>query len=213
MAKKAEFLRAAMRVRSAIYSGNTITEDTRKQDTAWVKAVRKLCSDYHIRLPIPFKILAVPNWEGSELKRLVANVNDALGDLDIEIRVNDAIVGGDDYIELDDDWKTRATSYVAHIREVVSKAEVNESIRERIFRKLNDLQAEIDRNRTHVESLTEVFLSITEAVSKGAKHLDGAVKLVERLAGAFSGARTAKIEHDTQLRLPSPEKLGLPEPE
>jgi hypothetical protein len=48
---------------------------------------------------------------------------------------------------------------------------------------------DIDRNRTHLESITEVFLSLTEAVGTGAKHLDGAVKLIERLAGAFLGAR------------------------
>ena len=134
-------------------------------------------------------------------------------DLDIEMRVQDAIYGGDDYIELDSDWRARAGSYVSHIRNVVSRAEVNEAIRERIFNRLNELQSEIDRNRTHVEAITEVFLSLTEAVSKGAKHLEGAVKLVERLAGALSGARSAKIEHDTQLRLPRPEKLGLSDPE
>jgi hypothetical protein len=75
---------------------------------------------------------------------------------------------------------------------------------------LNELQAELDRNRTRVESITEVFLSITEAIGKGAKHLDGAVKLIERLAGALSSARSARSEHDTQLRLPHPDKLGLP---
>ena len=54
-----------------------------------------------------------------------------------------------------------------------------------------------------------MFLTLTEAVSKGAKHLDRAVKLVERLGGAFSGARTAKIDHETRLKLPNPEQLGL----
>jgi hypothetical protein len=88
-----------------------------------------------------------------------------------------------------------------------------ESLRERIFKRLNQLQEELDRNRTRIESVSEVFLSITEAISKGAKHLDGAVKLVERLAGALSGARTAKLERDEQLRLPAPENLGLSEPD
>jgi hypothetical protein len=74
---------------------------------------------------------------------------------------------------------------------------------------VNDLQHEIDRNRTYLRSITEVFLTLTEAVSKGAKHLDGAVKLIERLGGAFSGARSAKIEHETRLKLPYPERLGL----
>lgn len=141
------------------------------------------------------------------------SVDAALDGLDIEIRINDAMLDGMNYIELDDTWKAKATTYVAHIRDVVAKADVAESIRERIFKRLNELQAELDRNRTRVEAITEVFLSITEAVSKGAKHLDGAVKLIERLAGALSGARTARIEHETQLRLPSPERLGLSDPD
>jgi hypothetical protein len=130
----------------------------------------------------------------------------------MEIRIEDAI-SGENYIELDEDWRVRASSYISHIRDVVSKAEVGESIRERILKRLNQLQEQIDRNRTRIEAISEVFLSITEAVSKGAKHMDGAVRLVEKLAGALSGARTAKIEHDTQLRLPPPERLGLSDPE
>jgi hypothetical protein len=46
----------------------------------------------------------------------------------MEIRIEDAI-SGENYIELDEDWRVRASSYISHIRDVVSKAEVGESIR------------------------------------------------------------------------------------
>lgn len=61
------------------------------------------------------------------------------------------------------------------------------------------------RRDDHEQEPRKFGISLTEAVSKGAKHLEDAVKLVERLAGALSGARSAKIEPDTQLRLPPPE--------
>ena len=202
-----------MRVKAAISDGYTAASYQERLDLRWVKAVQKLCSSYQIRLTVPFKALRYGGASASEIKGLSDPIDEALYDLDVEIRVHDAIIGGENYIELNDDWKTRASAYVAHIRDVVSKAEVIEVIRERIFKRLNELQAELDRNRTRVDSITEVFLSITEAVSKGAKHLDGAVKLVERLAGALSGARTARIEHDTQLRLPPPDNLGLSDPQ
>jgi len=77
---------------------------------------------------------------------------------------------------------------------------------------LNKLQIEVDRNRTKLSSVTETFLSLTEAVSKGATNLMPAVRLLEKIAGAFSGARTAKLEYQPQQpRLPSPENLGMTE--
>jgi phosphoenolpyruvate synthase/pyruvate phosphate dikinase len=112
-------------------------------------------------------------------------------------------------IRLNEDWKAKAASYVFHIREVVSRAEMIEGLRERIFDRLNQLQSEIDRNRTYAESISAVFLTITEAMSRGAKHLEPAVKLVERLAGALSGFSTASVEHETQFKLPGPEQFGL----
>ena len=35
------------------------------------------------------------------------------------------------------------------------------------------------------------------------------MRLLERLAGAISGARNAKLEHETRHRLPAPDLLGL----
>jgi hypothetical protein len=169
LARKRELLRAAARIRSALYD-ETPLQDKAKTDIAWVKAVQKLCNTYRIRLPVAFKSLRYSDREEREerekhIEILIKQIAEALNTLDIEIRVDDAITGIENYIELDNDWRARAGSYVSHIREVVSKADIIESIRERILKKLNELQSEIDRNRTRVESISEVFLSITEAVS------------------------------------------------
>jgi len=118
-----------------------------------------------------------------------------------------------EYLPITDDWKATASTYIFHIRQVIKNAVIEEAIRERIFAKLNALQREIDRNRTTIEAITEVFLTITEAMGKGAKNLEGAVKLVERLAGAISGIRTEStmIEQELRRGLPAPEELGLSE--
>ncbi|MGA3000801.1 MAG: hypothetical protein ABSE20_03660 [Acetobacteraceae bacterium] len=143
---------------------------------------------------------------------VVQTISSITRELDVEIVLYHAVnVPDDSSLELDEHWKSKATTYISHIRMVVSKAEVQEALRERIFKNPGALQAEIDRNRTRVESISEVFLSITEAVGKGAKHLDGAVRLVERLAGAFSCARTAKLEGQQRRLLPPPDELGLPD--
>ncbi len=202
------FQRAVSRVKEALIEGGTSID---KSPLIWIKAIQNLASTYDMKT-LQFKRTNDDESKFAVRDRLLV-IEHYLKAIDLDIRVNDAIIHDNYYIELNDDWKTRATTYVSHIRDVVSKAEVVEAIRERIFKRLNDLQGELDKNRTRVEAMTEVFLSITEAVSKGAKHLDPAVKLVERLAGALSGARTSRIEHDAPLQLPPPEQLGLPDPE
>ena len=86
---------------------------------------------------------------------------------------------------------------------------MQEALRERIMLRLNKLQMEIDRNRTKLSSLTEVFLSLTEAAGKGANQLTPVVRIFEKLAGAISGARTATLEHEPTPRLPPPEDFGM----
>jgi hypothetical protein len=208
MEKKKEFIQSAKRIKSAIY-GDADNENNTNLDEMWVNAVKKLCDLQNVTISMEFSRY----MSRKELEESTKRITEILLGLEDEIRINEAIINDYNYIELDENWKSRAGSYISHIRDLVSKADISESIRERIFKKINQLQEEIDRNRTHVESIAEVFLAVTEAVSKGAKHLDGAVKLIERLAGALSGARTANLEHDTQLRLPAPDNLGLSDPE
>jgi len=134
--------------------------------------------------------------------------------MELEISINKVFYEGkDDEISLDENWKSVSSTYIAHIRAVVSRANMPEIMRERILLHLNKLQLEIDRNRTRLSSLTEVFLSLTEAAGKGANNLAPAVRLFEKLAGAFSGARTSHTEtrlgFEPQARLPPPETLGL----
>jgi hypothetical protein len=147
----------------------------------------------------------------TQVNQLDFAIQTIVGNIEVNHIIHEMLNGDINSIELNDDWKAKASSYVSHIRTAVAKAEVSEGLRERIFSKLNELQSEIDKNRTRVQSLTEVFLAITEAMSKGSKHLDAPMKLLERLSGALSGVRHATIEHKPQLQLPAPESLGLSE--
>jgi len=208
METKKGFVHRAKRIRLAIY-GEDDKETSVDLDRMWVNAIKKLCDLQNVTIPFAFTVHMPPKQLASAVNR----IGNILPNLENEIRINEAIINDDSYIELDEDWKSRAGSYIAHIRDLVSKADVSESLRERIFKRLNKLQGEIDRNRTQVESIAEVFLSVTEAVGKGAKNLEGAVRLIERLAGALSGARTAKLEHETQLKLPAPDNFGFAEPD
>jgi len=189
METKKGFVHRAKRIRLAIY-GEDDKETSVDLDRMWVNAIKKLCDLQNVTIPFAFTVHMPPKQLASAVNR----IGNILPNLENEIRINEAIINDDSYIELDE-------------------ADVSESLRERIFKRLNKLQGEIDRNRTQVESIAEVFLSVTEAVGKGAKNLEGAVRLIERLAGALSGARTAKLEHETQLKLPAPDNFGFAEPD
>ena len=110
-------------------------------------------------------------------------------------------------VQLDRDWKAKATTLVDHIREVVTNAEMHEALREPIMRNLNQLQSEIDRNRTRLEVIANVWLQVTSAIGNGAKNLDPAVKLVERLSTALGKAKQHEVEADKHPQLPPPDDL------
>ena len=109
-------------------------------------------------------------------------------------------------VALDADWKAKVSTWVKHIREIVNKAEIEEGLREGIFRALNTLQSEVDRNRTRMDATAEVWLKLTDAIGQGAKNLEPAVKLLEKLAGAFGKAKQLEPEAK-RPSLPHPDEV------
>ncbi len=117
------------------------------------------------------------------------------------------------FVEFDEKWKQKVSSYISNIREHVKKADVEEALRERIFNKLQELQREVDRNRTRTESVVDVLLVLTEATGRAAKNLKPAIALIEQMAGALSKLRNQAQQSETTLQLPLPETLGLTGPD
>lgn len=115
-----------------------------------------------------------------------------------------------DYVVLDENWKSTATTYVQHIRKAVLAARMEEALREPIIAKLNELQREIDRNRTRVDALSETWLKVTEAIGRGAENLGPVARLLDKLSGSLSWLRRTQSD-EVPKTLPAPEKLGLPD--
>jgi hypothetical protein len=228
--QEGEFCRASRRARAYI-DERMESADPIKKDIVWINTVKEFHKRFNILLSadmsmFEYKIWGVADSDESQVWNapdkstpeqvggLVKTLCNALEAMETRLLEKEIVryameEGNEAYIILDDHWRTKSTTYIFHIREVVSKAELAESLRERIFTRLNQLQNEIDRNRTRVESISEVFLVVTEAVGKGAKRLEGAIRIIERLAGALAGARTAALEHEITPKLPAPETFGL----
>lgn len=118
-----------------------------------------------------------------------------------------------EFVDLDESWKQKVSSFISRIRQHVEAADVEEGLRERIFTKLSQLQNEVDRNRTRVASASEALITMTEAVGQSAKNLKPAVSLMERVTGSLSKLWRTHQEAQDKPQLPAPDELGLPEGE
>jgi len=92
-------------------------------------------------------------------------------------------------IALSINFKTRIGGHLTAIHKIVSDANVSEDQRDAIYQRINNLQEEVNLDRTRTEAVIALWLDITSAISKGAKNLDPAIDRLERIMGVFSKAR------------------------
>ena len=117
--------------------------------------------------------------------------------------------GSGQIVLLDDDWRSKVQSYIEHIIIIVRKASIEEGIRERIMNRIAQLSADVERNRTNITRLAEIWIELTAAGGRGAENLKPAVELLERLTKAVTKLRDSV----TRPALPSPDQVQLPPPE
>jgi hypothetical protein len=109
-------------------------------------------------------------------------------------------------IALDDDWRTKLHSYIATIRQIVQKTNLEASIKEGILKKLQALDAEVDRERSRIQIFSEALVGVCEGISSGANALAPAARLLERVIGSLARLKSNKPD---VLALPKPDDLGL----
>lgn len=92
-------------------------------------------------------------------------------------------------ILLSPDFKAQIGGHLVAIRNIVGGAELPESKRDAIYRRINGLQEEVDRDKTRTEAVVGLWLDITSAIGKGAENLDPVIDRLERIMGVFAKAR------------------------
>jgi hypothetical protein len=154
-----------------------------------------------VEFPLTDKIL---EGQSAYLRR----ITDILDLLRLDLTIDEA--EENDTVSFDMEWREKIHTYVSHIRQLVTRVDnLETAIRESILTKLSVFEAEVDRTRTRIQVFNEAFVSLCEGVSRGATALTPAVRLSERIIGAFAQLR----RQPEMLALPSPEKLNLPKPE
>lgn len=105
-------------------------------------------------------------------------------------------------------FKTQIGGHITAIRKIVHEAELSEAKRDAIFRRVEKLQFEVDRDRTRSEAAVGLWLDISSAIGQGAKNLDPAIERLERIMKIFAQARD-----EDAARLPAPsERKRIPPP-
>jgi hypothetical protein len=105
-------------------------------------------------------------------------------------------------VALDAPTKKKLRHWLDQIRETVDLLD-DPAKKDRLYSCINALQQEIDRDRTKFEAVGDLFILACQYVAEGAKQLEPAVKLIERVGAAIG---IAKQTEDTQRRLPPPQK-------
>lgn len=105
-------------------------------------------------------------------------------------------------------FKTQIGGHLTAIRNIVHEADLSEAKRDAIFRRLEKLQFEVDRDRTRSEAAMGLWLDISSAIGQGAQKLDPAIERLERIMKIFAQARDEET-----ARLPAPaERKRIPPP-
>lgn len=92
-------------------------------------------------------------------------------------------------IALSLDLKTQVGGHLTAIRNIVGGADLSENKRDAIFRRIADLQEEVDRDRTRTEAALALWLDVTTAVGKGADNLKPVLDRIESIMKVFAKAR------------------------
>jgi hypothetical protein len=105
-------------------------------------------------------------------------------------------------VKLSDDFKEDIHDLLNKIRKIIHASDLGEDKKDAIYKKINELNDEVDQTRTKYGRFKALYLDVTETVGEGAKNLEPVVKILDRIAGIFGKAR---VETD-------PEQLTGPEP-
>ncbi len=103
-------------------------------------------------------------------------------------------------VSLSDDYKQEIHHLLNRVRKVVHASDLEQPKKDAIQKKINELNDEVDQSTTKLGRYKAVWLEVTEAVGEGAKNLEPAVKILERVGSIFGKARA---ETDP-AQLPSP---------
>jgi hypothetical protein len=104
-------------------------------------------------------------------------------------------------VKLDAAAKIKLRHLLTEIRETVEALDISVTKKDRLYARINDLQEEVDRERTREQAFGALLIEACDDIGEAAKKLEPVVRLIERVGQAFGSAKRAE---NAQPRLPRP---------
>lgn len=106
-------------------------------------------------------------------------------------------------VALDAPTKLKISHWLSQMREAVQQAPVSSEKKDRLIAMIDQLQTEVDRDRTPVHAIGELYLTICTYVAEGAERLEPVSKFLQNVGGALGIAHRKEA---TQAKLAPPKE-------
>jgi hypothetical protein len=148
------------------------------------------------------------DWD--EVYSAFTNFDRALKRYVMEVKVRKSRVTKVYSVQLSDDDKERIHGFIREIRDILTKADLQDRKRNSLFDKLALFEADVDRVRTRFDNATLMAIDIIGVVDKGTNTLKPINELLRRIQSIMG---LAKDKEPEQNQLPPPsEQRKLPPP-
>src|SRR5262245_9941295 len=126
--------------------------------------------------------------------------------LTVQIQIAHVRSGPKNSVALEESEKKHLRAYVDAIKGIIDKSSLFPAKKERLYDKINAFLVELDRDRTPLQKIHDIVLSLANTGGEAVEELEPAWKWV-KLAAALLGARQ---EREQSKLPPPPKKLGPP---
>ncbi len=165
-------------------------------------AAQELGLGFHTELTVP--AVANLNWDSYRLFQ--SELDHYITSLQIRRARRDSRY----VVRLDAKTRSVLNHHIAQIREIIQQLEVDDWKREALLDRLNDLQAEVDRDRFRYQILAAFTIEAAGVLGQAAQHMNPVRKFIESVSGLIWGSKHA--DQTKSLPAPAPRKQ-IPPPQ
>jgi hypothetical protein len=114
-------------------------------------------------------------------------------------------------VALDPTEKDKLRNYVAQIKKVIEECSLAQPKKERLYDKINNFLAEVDRDRTPYDQFADLVINLAHLGGEAAQELEPARKLINSIARLLGRAK--EFEDSAPTLAPSPKHRQIPAPQ
>jgi hypothetical protein len=151
----------------------------------------------------PLKSQLVPQVSDANLYQAYLQFTHEVDGFTTQIRLRRLKRNRRNSVGLDGNTKTRIHQYIQKIRTVLNKIEIPEPKRDALFGKLDAFALEVDKSRTNLQSVAEVYLTVCTVIGEGFNKLEPVRRFIDSIAALMG---KAKETEDSLRALPFPTK-------